>query len=153
MATAKLIETQSKGAEIYHGPISIEKVDEMLEEFSVPKCLFLGLKADLVEEFGFNRSTGFYWLKQKSKTERKLDKIRTTAYYDTQVSGFIQPRRLSKITGVKAKELFLTLTVTEILVGIPSTDKVKFVSSTGIYRTLPIAAFEEEEPAVKISTK
>lgn len=150
MATLKLIETQRKAAEVYHGPVSRERVDEMLEEFSVPKCLFVGLKADQVEEFGFNRSTGFFWLKQKSKTERKLDKIRTTAYYDAHVSGFIEPRRLSKITGVKAKELFLTLTVTEILVGIPSTEKVKFVSNTGIYRVHPIAAFQE--PAVKINT-
>lgn len=147
MATAKMIETQSKAAEVYCGPICRERVDEMLDEFLVPRCVFLGLGQ--IEEFGFNRSTGFYWLKQKTKTERKVDKV-GTCYYDTQLSGFIEPRRLSKITGAKGKELFLTLTVSEILVGVPSSDKVKFISTTGIYRVHPVAAFQ---PALKINTK
>ncbi|KAH6773531.1 hypothetical protein C2S51_011935 [Perilla frutescens var. frutescens] len=150
MATAKMSESERKAAEIYHGAaICREKLEKMLDEFSVPKCLFE--KVDDIEEFGLNRSTGFYWLRQKSKTERKVDKV-GTAYYDTELSGFIQQRRITKVTGVKAKELFLTLTVSEILVGVPSNHTVKFVSTAGIYRVHPIAAFE---PAViaKINTK
>ncbi|KAL1560440.1 hypothetical protein AAHA92_10649 [Salvia divinorum] len=147
MATAKIIETHSNAAEIHRGPISREKLHEMLDEFSVPRCLFAGVEQ--IEEFGFNRATGFYWVKQEKKTERKVDKV-GMSYYDTQLTGFITPGRLSKITGVKAKEIILSLTVTDIVVGVPSTDKVKFVSSTGIYRVHPIAAFES---AVKINSK
>ncbi|XP_057810315.1 uncharacterized protein LOC131024795 [Salvia miltiorrhiza] len=147
MATAKMIGSQSMGAEIYRGASCGEKLDKMLDEFSVPRCLFFGLGE--VEEFGFNRGTGFYWLKQKKKTERKVDKV-GTSYFDTQLAGFIEPRRVSKIMGVKGKELFLSLPVAEMHVGVPTSDKVKFVSSTGIYRVHAIAAFE---PTVKNSSK
>ncbi|KAG6419335.1 hypothetical protein SASPL_121553 [Salvia splendens] len=127
-----MIETQSNAAEIHCGPISGEKLHEMLDEFSVPRCLFAGVER--IKEFGFNRATGFYWVKQEKKTERKVDKV------GTQLTGFITPGRLSKITGVKAKEIILTFTVTGIVVGVPSSDKAKFVSSTGIYGAHPIAA-------------
>ncbi|XP_041995932.1 uncharacterized protein LOC121746074 [Salvia splendens] len=147
MATAMMIETQSNAAEIHRGPISGKKLHEMLDEFSIPRCLFAGVVR--IEEFGFNRAAGFYWVKQEKKTERKVDKVGMT-YYDTQLTSFITPGRLSKITGVKAKEIILTLTVTDIVVGVPSSDKVKFVTSTGIYRVHPIAAFE---PVVKINGK
>lgn len=136
-----MIESWRKTAEIYHGAAMCrEKVEKMLEEFSVPKCLFNNI--DDLEEFGFSRGTGFYWLRRKSKTERKVDKVGATAYYDKEITGFIQHRRITKMTGVKAKELFLTLPVSEMLVGVPSPDKVKFVGSAGIYRVHPIAAFE-----------
>ncbi|KAL1555854.1 hypothetical protein AAHA92_11545 [Salvia divinorum] len=146
MATAKMIATHSKGAEIYRGPISGEKLNGMLDEFSIPRCLFFGIEK--IEEFGFNRSTGFYWLKQEKKTERKIDKV-GTSYFDTQLAAFIAPRRVSKITGVKAKEIFLSLAVAEILVGVPESDKVKFVSTTGIYRVHPVAVFEPTVVGIK----
>ncbi|XP_042008888.1 uncharacterized protein LOC121757400 [Salvia splendens] len=146
MATANMIAIHSKVAEIHRGPICREKLNGMLDEFSIPRCLYLGIEQ--IQEFGFNRTTGFYWIKQEKKTERKVDKVGTT-YFDTQLTAFIAPRRVSKITGVKGKEIFLSLAVAEILVGVPESDKVKFVSTTGIYRVHSIATFEPTVVGIK----
>ncbi|KAL8504261.1 hypothetical protein ACS0TY_022843 [Phlomoides rotata] len=70
MASATMIEAEREGAEIYHGDATCEeKLQKVLEEFSVPRNL---IYVAGLEEFGFKRSTGFFWLKQKSKTERKI---------------------------------------------------------------------------------
>lgn len=141
MATAKMIETHSKEAEIYHGEVICqEKLLKLLDEFSVPRNLFQAEGAE-IEEFGFNRPTGFVWWRQKTKTERKIKNI-GTVYFDVEITGFIEQRHLAKITGVKGKELLFSLPIREVLVGVPSSYKVKFTSSSGISRVYPIAAFE-----------
>lgn len=53
------------------------------------------------------------------------------------------------MTGVKAKELLIWLTLTEIYVNDPPTGKITFKTPTGLSRTFPVGAFEVEEPPSK----
>ncbi|XP_073025315.1 uncharacterized protein [Primulina eburnea] len=144
MATAnELIESQSEGAQIFHGEaVCKEKIAEVLEEFSLLACL---LRLKEITEFGFNRSSGFIWLKQKNKTEHKFKKIGQTILYDVEITVFVKPRHMKKLTGVKTKGLLLPMAICEIVIGSPSDDKVKFVTSTGLYRAHPMSALLEAE--------
>lgn len=64
-----------------------------------------------------------------------------TIYFDVEVVGFIEQRRMWKLAGVKGKEMMVTLPLCEILVGYPSADKVKCLSTAGIYRVRLIVDF------------
>ncbi|KAL8045636.1 hypothetical protein ABFS82_08G129600 [Erythranthe guttata] len=143
MATAKLIETHTQGAEICHGSdICKSKIQKVLEEFSFPKGL---LPLDDIEEFGFNRNTGFVWMKMKKKKEHKFKSIGQTTIYNAEITCFLEKFHMSKVTGVKAKEMMIPVAVYDILVRAPAADMVKFTSAVGLSRAHPISAFELED--------
>ncbi|XP_019241893.1 PREDICTED: uncharacterized protein LOC109221921 [Nicotiana attenuata] len=50
------------------------------------------------------------------------------------------------LTGVKAKELLMWLTLTEICVDDPPTGKIHFKATSGLSRTFPVSAFEVDVP-------
>lgn len=141
METPSIIETQSKGAEIYQGEACKEKLGKLLEEFSVPKGVF---RVGEVEEVGLNRSTGFFWLKQKEKTEHYFPSL-GSMIYDTEITSSIEPSHMTNITGLQAKQYFITASVSDVHVGVTSSDTVKFTSSLGLSRDQPLAAFEPGE--------
>ncbi|GFQ01156.1 hypothetical protein PHJA_002259500 [Phtheirospermum japonicum] len=139
MATAKLIETHKNGAEIYHGDTCKAKALEFLDEITVPKGL---LPVDEIEELGINRNTGFIWLKLKKKTDRKFKKIGQTVMFNVEITGFFEKGHMSKVTGVKAKELLVPVVVNDFHVGDPTPDMIKFTTPVGLGRSYPISAFE-----------
>ncbi|KAK4386480.1 hypothetical protein Sango_2518600 [Sesamum angolense] len=141
-AAAKLKEIHSKGADIYHGDICKGKIGELLEEFSVPKGL---LPVDEIEELGFNRSSGFLWFKMMKKKEHKFKSIGQTVIYNVEITCFLEKGHLSKLTGVKTKELMLPVGITDILVGEPSPDMIKFTTAVGVSRSYPASAFAPQE--------
>ncbi|KAL1560438.1 hypothetical protein AAHA92_10647 [Salvia divinorum] len=141
MATPSIIETQSKGAEIYQGEASNEKLGKLLEEFSVPKGVF---RVGEVEEVGLNRSTGFFWFKQKEKTEHYFPGL-GSMIYDSQITSSIDQSHLKNITGLQAKQFFITASVSDVHVGVTSEDTVKFTTTLGLSRDQPISAFEPED--------
>ncbi|PIN20280.1 hypothetical protein CDL12_07043 [Handroanthus impetiginosus] len=129
-------------AEIVHGAICKDKTVKLLEEFSLPRGL---LPVDEIEEFSFNRSTGFIWWKLKSKKEHKFKRIGKTVVYSPEITAFIEKGHLHKITGVKARELFVLAVVCDVLVGKPSADTIKFTNPVGLSRSHPVSAFELED--------
>ncbi|XP_057810316.1 uncharacterized protein LOC131024796 [Salvia miltiorrhiza] len=141
METPSIIETQSKGAEIYQGEACGEKLGKLLEEFSVPKGVF---RMGEVEEVGLNRSTGFFWLKQKAKTEHYFPGL-GSLIYDAEITSSIERSHMKNITGLQAKQYFITAGVSDVHVGVTSDDTVKFTSSLGLSRDQPISAFEPED--------
>ncbi|URE34661.1 hypothetical protein MUK42_32860 [Musa troglodytarum] len=52
---------------------------------------------------------------------------------------------MQKMTGVKTKELLLWLSVVEMRVEDPSTEKITFKTGTGLSDSFPVSAFELEE--------
>ncbi|KAL0398473.1 UNVERIFIED_CONTAM: hypothetical protein Sradi_2190600 [Sesamum radiatum] len=84
----------------------------LLEEFELPKGL-LPL-ADVIE-VGFVRSTGYMWIQQKKKVEHNFKMISKLVSYDTQITGYVEKKRIKKLKGVKAKELMLWPPVSEIM--------------------------------------
>ncbi|KAH6790217.1 hypothetical protein C2S51_005223 [Perilla frutescens var. frutescens] len=141
METSSMIETQSKGAEIYHGEACREKLRKFLEEFSVPKGVF---RLGQIEEVGLNRTTGFFWLKQKEKTEHYFPGLGSLVY-DAEITSLIQRSHMKNITGLQGKQLFITAAISDVHVGVPSSDTIKFSSSLGLSRDQPLSAFEPED--------
>ena len=120
-----------------HGE-GIKMAVSLLEEFGLP----LGLLplADVVE-VGFVRSTGYMWIVQKKKVEHSFKVISKLVSYDTDITGYVEKKRIKKLKGVKAKEFMLWPPVSEITVDQTSTGKIQFKSLAGITKTFPVEAF------------
>jgi len=139
-------EIKSK-AEVYHGDaICKEKSQELLKEVGLPNGL---LPLTDIEECGIVRETGFVWLKQKKSVTHKFEKIGKLVSYATEVTAYVEPKRIKKLTGVKTKELLLWITLTDICHDDPSPGKITFKTPAGLYRSFPSSAFEIEETAAK----
>lgn len=66
MPNHPLIEVHREGAEVFHGTDLCKiKTAELLVELQLPKGL---LPLQEIEEMGYNRATGFMWLRQKEAT-------------------------------------------------------------------------------------
>uniref|UniRef100_A0A0D9WV22 F-box domain-containing protein n=1 Tax=Leersia perrieri TaxID=77586 RepID=A0A0D9WV22_9ORYZ len=133
------IESHRAGADIVSGDdICRKKTIGLLEELGLPKG-FLPLED--IQEFGYNRETGFMWLVQKKKNQHTFKKIKQTVSYANEVTTFVEQGKLKKITGVKAKELVIWLSVVEVYVTEASPEKVTFKIGTGLTDTFDAAAF------------
>ncbi|KAI5657336.1 hypothetical protein M9H77_26129 [Catharanthus roseus] len=110
----------------------------LLEEFELPMGL---LPLAEVNEVGFVRSTGYMWIVQKKKVEHSFKMISKLVSYDTDITGYMEKKRIKKLKGVKAKELMLWPPVSEIIVDDPPTGKIHFKSLAGITKTFPVEAF------------
>ncbi|TVU42809.1 hypothetical protein EJB05_09232, partial [Eragrostis curvula] len=97
------IENHHNGAEIVKGDATCRKKSiELLEELGLPKGL---LPLEDIQEFGYNRATGFMWLVQgKKKVEHTFKKIKQTVSYAAEVTAFAEKGKLRKITGVKTQD-------------------------------------------------
>ncbi|KEH24076.1 hypothetical protein MtrunA17_Chr7g0265421 [Medicago truncatula] len=135
-------EIKSK-SEVHHGDELCQvKSKELLKEISLPNGL-LPLK-DIIE-VGYNRETGFVWLKQKNSITHKFEKIGKLVSYATEVTAYVENGKIKKLNGVKAKELLIWLNVADIYVDDPPTGKITFKATSGLSRTFPVSAFEVEE--------
>ncbi|KAI8568480.1 hypothetical protein RHMOL_Rhmol02G0203300 [Rhododendron molle] len=143
MAAVELIESHKANAEIFYGHAACkDRCNKMLEEFSLPKGL---MPLDQIEEMGFDRATGFNWIKQKGKKQHKFQAIGQTVIFDVVVASFIEERRMRKVMGVKSKDMFITVTVGNIFMEDPASGKISFKIQAGIGRSFPVSAFELEE--------
>ncbi|KAL3538297.1 hypothetical protein ACH5RR_001663 [Cinchona calisaya] len=137
-------EKRADASEIYIGKeICQEKSKQFLKEMGLPTGL---LPLEDMEECGIVKDTGFIWLKQKQKTMHKFDKIGKTAHYAAEITAYVEPKKLKQVTGIKTKELFIWITVTDVNVDVPSTGKLTFKTPTGMSRVFPVSAFEVTEP-------
>ncbi|CAN6197200.1 unnamed protein product [Urochloa humidicola] len=137
---ASQIESHRCGTEVVTGDaICRKKSVELLEELGLPKGL---LPMEDIQEFGYNRATGFMWLVQgKKKVEHTFKKIKQTVSYAAEVTAFAEKGKLRKITGVKTKELMLWLSVVEVYISEPSPEKITFKTGTGLSDSFDAAAF------------
>ncbi|RCU61668.1 hypothetical protein SETIT_J023600v2 [Setaria italica] len=137
---ASLIETHRSDAEVVSGDaICRKKFVDLLEELGLPKGL---LPMEDIQEFGYNRTTGFMWLVQrKKKVEHTFKKIKQTVSYAAEVTAFAKKGKLRKITRVKTKELMLWLSVVEVYVPEASPEKVTFKTGTGLSDSFNATAF------------
>lgn len=137
-------EIRASASEFYTGnDICQEKSKFLLTEMGLPNGL---LPMQDMLECGYVKDTGFVWLKSKKKTEHKFEKIGRQVQYGTEVTAIVEQNKIKKLTGVKAKELLMWLTLTEICVDDPPTGKIHFKTTTGLSRTFPVSAFEIDVP-------
>jgi len=137
---SQAIQSHRNGADVITGDATCRKKSiELLEELGLPKGL---LPMEDIQEFGYNRETGFMWLVQgKKKVEHTFKKIKQTVSYASEVTAFVEKGKLMKIMGVKTKELMLWLSVVEVYVPDASPDKVTFKTGTGLSDTFDAAVF------------
>ena len=137
---SQAIDSHRAGAEVVTGDATRRKKSvELLEELGLPRGL---LPMDDILEFGYNRESGFMWLVQgKKKVEHTFKKIKQTVSYAAEVTAFVEKGKLSKITGVKTKELMLWLSVVELYVPEATPEKVTFKTGTGLSDTFEATAF------------
>ncbi|XP_062004394.1 uncharacterized protein LOC133721719 isoform X1 [Rosa rugosa] len=137
-------EVRAKADEFYQGDaICQEKSKFLLTEKGLPNGL-LPMK-DMVE-CGYIKDTGFVWLKQKKSTTHKFEKVGRLASYATEITATVEKGKISKLTGVKTKELLVWVSLSDIYLDDPPTGKIIFKSPTGLFRTFPASAFELDGP-------
>ncbi|KAL0442525.1 UNVERIFIED_CONTAM: hypothetical protein Slati_1975200 [Sesamum latifolium] len=141
--SSQKIESHRENAEVYTGDaICKQKSLELLQKINLPKGL---LPLDDIIEVGHNEATGFVWLRQKKSKTHVFRAIGRSVWYDTEVTAFVEDRRMKRLTGVKSKELLIWVTISDISIQDPSSGKITFGTPTGISRSFPVSAFEEEE--------
>ncbi|KAL8103452.1 hypothetical protein AgCh_027873 [Apium graveolens] len=96
-----------------------------------------------VSEIGHNPTTGFFWTLRRNKLEHLNKKIGKKTTFDTEVTAFLEERRMRKVTGVKSKELMLWVSITDIRIDDPASGKIIFTATAGITKTFPVSAFED----------
>ncbi|KAH7665335.1 At5g01610-like protein [Dioscorea alata] len=139
---SQTIESHRQGAEIHHGDaVCKKKISEFLTELGLPNGLF---PLDDIEEFGYNRSAGFIWIIQKKKKEHNFKKIKQVVSYATEVTALVEKGKMTKITGVKTRELLLWLSVIDMYIEDPASGKLTFKTGTGLSDSFPLTAFELE---------
>lgn len=132
-------------AEMYAGnDICQEKSKQLLVEMGLPNGL---LPLEDIVECGIVRETGYVWLIQKKKVEHKFEKIGKLVSYAPQVTATIEKGKISKLSGVKTKELLLWITLSDIYIDDQASGKITFKTPTGLYRTFPTSAFEVQDKA------
>ncbi|EPS66296.1 hypothetical protein M569_08484, partial [Genlisea aurea] len=136
-------ETRAAASEIHRGDSAacLSKLKSLLTEMQLPNGLFPLKDA---EEVGYVKETGFFWAIQKAKSQHKFEGIGKAVHYDRQVTAFVEPKALRKITGVKTKD-FVSITISEICVDDLSAGKLSFRSPMGLSKSFPVKAFQVEE--------
>lgn len=141
--SSQLISSHRENAEVYTGEaICKQKSKELLEKIHLPKGL---LPLDELVEVGYNESSGFVWLKQKKSKTHVFRSIGRSVWYDTEVTAFVEDRRMKRLTGVKSKEILIWITICDISIQDPNSGKITFGTAAGLSRAFPISAFDEEE--------
>ncbi|KAL0693333.1 hypothetical protein Bca4012_060513 [Brassica carinata] len=134
---------QREGAEIFNeGSTCKQKANEILSTMNLPKGL---LPLDNMTEIGHNKTTGYIWIKINKNVQHRFKAIGRNVSYDSEVTAFVENRRMRSLTGIKSKELLLWVTISEIFINDQDQTKITFANPTGLSRTFPVTAFEEEE--------
>ncbi|OMO65672.1 hypothetical protein COLO4_31076 [Corchorus olitorius] len=154
MSSSEVIESERQNAEIYHGDeVCKQKCLEWLDEICLPKGV-LPVPIFEIVEFGRNRSTGYVWIKLKNKIkEHKFKPINRAVSYDSEITCYSEERRLKKVTGIKSKEMFIWITVSDIYIEDPSSGKIFFAIPSGMRGDFPVSAFEPEDVKSNIDDK
>ncbi|KAJ7514301.1 hypothetical protein O6H91_23G037900 [Diphasiastrum complanatum] len=137
---SKSVEDPKKaGALIVSGHAEgLKKAIALLEEFNLPLGL---LPLENVVELGYVKSTGYIWITQAKPIQHQFKLIGNLVSYATEINGYLAKNAISKLSGVKAKELFIWANVNEISLGDPSAGKIHFKAFGGIAKIFPVEAF------------
>uniref|UniRef100_G3MTL8 DUF538 domain-containing protein n=1 Tax=Amblyomma maculatum TaxID=34609 RepID=G3MTL8_AMBMU len=139
---SKTIESNRAGAEVYKGDAECRRKSiELLGELGLPKNLF---HLEDIQEFGYNRTTGFMWFIQKKSSTYTFEKIKRKVSYATEVTAFVEPRSIKKLTGMKTKEMLIWLSISEMFFADATTKELTFKSPTGISDSCEASVFELE---------
>ncbi|XP_078444429.1 uncharacterized protein At5g01610-like [Wolffia australiana] len=142
MAPPSAVDNYRNNAEVFHGEAACKKMlAELLKDLGLPLGL---IPLSEVTEVGYNKQDGFLWVLRKKKAEHNFKAIKQLVSYATEVTASVEPRKIKKMTGVKAREMLLWLSVVEVYIDDPASSKIIFKTGTGLADTFPVSAFELE---------
>nr|GEY00741.1 hypothetical protein [Tanacetum cinerariifolium] len=84
----------------------------------------------------------FLWVRKKKKSQHLFSEIGRKVSYDVEVTAFVEDGRMRNSTGVKSKELFIWVGISNIFVGDHNNGKITFATSSSLSRTFPVSAFQ-----------
>ncbi|RRT37975.1 hypothetical protein B296_00039367 [Ensete ventricosum] len=118
MSKQATIESYREGAEVHRGADLCKKQSmDLLAELHLPKAL---LPLAAVEEVGYNRATGFVWLRQKKVHHPCLQ-------------------------GRSERRVLIWVSITDMYIDDPESKRIAFKTPAGIGRSFPVsAAFEAD---------
>ncbi|MBA0570990.1 hypothetical protein Golob_004588 [Gossypium lobatum] len=124
-------------AEVYYGDETCrEKFVSLLEEKGFPIGL---LTFQDIQECGYVKDTGFVGLRHKKKRELcKLEDV--VLSYDAEITAYFEPKKIKNLTGVKAKEFLIWITLTDIYVDQSSSITFK-TNLVGLSKSFPVSVF------------
>nr|VDD26751.1 unnamed protein product [Brassica oleracea] len=138
-------EAMKAKAEVYHGDKTCrDKFRSLLSQIGLPNRL---LSNQEIEECGYVKDSGFVWLKHKKKDEKKRyqDLFRfdnVMVCFEDEVTAYFEPNKIKKLTGVKAKEFMVWISLGEIHVN-RSSGLITFKTHVGLLsKSLPLSVFE-----------
>ena len=97
------------------------------------------------EELGINRHTSFLWVCQKKALNYTFRKASRLVCFGTEVTGFLENRKIKQVTGVKSRELLMWFPLGEFFVDPNNPTKITFRTPAGLSWSYPTSAFELEE--------
>ncbi|KAM0934410.1 hypothetical protein DsansV1_C32g0223751 [Dioscorea sansibarensis] len=131
-----------QGAEIVYGAEACHHhCMELLSELGFPRGV-LPLKG--LEECGRIPETGFVWMKLKSPYEHFFKGTNTKVSYASEVTAYVEKKKMKKMTGVKSKQMLIWVPISEMSIDDPLGEKIHFKTPMGIGKSFPVSAFEEE---------
>lgn len=133
------IEEHRAGADVHTADCEARARD-FLVELGLPDGL---LPLPSLVEVGYNRTTGFVWLRQSQSggLTHTFDAIGKQVWYAGEVTAFVERGRMHSMTGVKSKEILIWVTLSEIVIS-PSGSKIVFRTPAGLGRAFPVTAFQ-----------
>lgn len=139
MASNSTVVNERAGAVIVHGSENCYRHSiELLQELGFPKGV-LPLQ-DLVE-CGRVHETGFVWMKQKAPIEHFFEGTKTLVSYAVEVTAYVEKFKMKKMSGIKSKQVFLWVPVTEMSIDGTKGKKILFKTPMGIGKSFPVTAF------------
>lgn len=139
------------GAEIVHGSEECYRHSiDLLEELGFPKGV---LPLQDLEECGRVRETGFVWMRQRAPYEHFFVGSNSRVSYAAEVTAYVEKFKMKKMTGVKSKQVFLWVPITEMSIEGPESKKIYFKTPMGIGKSFPLTAFMTEEEKQKFLEK
>ncbi|PNT75847.1 hypothetical protein BRADI_1g39097v3 [Brachypodium distachyon] len=142
--SGRRLDVNRSGAEVFTELCEV-KAREFLVELGLPDGV---LPLPSVEEVGYNRATGFVWLRQGQSggLTHTFDAIGKQVWYATEVTAMVERGRMHSMNGVKSKEMLIWVTISDIVVS-PSGTKIVFRTPAGLGRAFPVSAFQLNPPA------
>ncbi|OAY27633.1 uncharacterized protein LOC110602585 [Manihot esculenta] len=128
-------------AEVYYGDESCrEKFMLLLSEIGLPNGL---LTIGEIEECGYVKDTGFVWLRHKKRDYRKFENVEICC--DAEITAYFERNKIKKLTGVKAKEFLIWITLSEIYVNHNNrAASITFKTPAGLSKSFPLSIFKFE---------
>uniref|UniRef100_A0A2P2P548 Uncharacterized protein LOC107430061 n=1 Tax=Rhizophora mucronata TaxID=61149 RepID=A0A2P2P548_RHIMU len=84
-------------------------------------------------------------MKLKAPYEHFFTETNTRVSYALEVTSYIEKLKMKKITGIKSKQMFLWVPLTEMIIEDPASNKILFRTPMGIGKSFPITAFMSDE--------